>query len=117
LHNVAYANDLLTVVVATPEKLYADGPTVERINAVLGHVAATYQVDTSRFVLAGYDYAGPVALRYTELTREQPGRFAVRPRAVIAIDSPVDVLELWQWSKRQVARNSRNAFAGNISST
>jgi hypothetical protein len=113
LHNVAYANDLLTVVVATPEKLYADGPAVERINAVLQHVAATYKVDTGRFVLAGYDYAGPVALRYVELTREQPARFAVHPKAVIAIDSPVDVLELWQWSKRQVARNSRNAFAGN----
>jgi pimeloyl-ACP methyl ester carboxylesterase len=112
LHNVAYANDLLTVVVATPEKLYADGPAVERINAVLAHVAAAYQVDTGRFVLAGYDYAGPVALRYTELTRQQPSRFAVRPRAVMAIDSPVDVLELWQWSKRQVARNSPHAFAG-----
>jgi hypothetical protein len=112
LHNVAYANDLLTVIVATPEKLYADAPAVERISAVLQHVAVTYRVDTGRFVLAGYDYAGPVALRYTELTREQPARFAVRPQAVIAIDSPVDVLELWQWSKRQVARNSPNAFEG-----
>jgi pimeloyl-ACP methyl ester carboxylesterase len=111
LHNVAYANDLLTVVVATP-KLYADAPAVERINAVLAHVAATYRVDTGRFVLVGYDYAGAVALRYTEMTRELPARFAVRPRAVIAVDSPVDVLELWQWSNRQVARNSHYAPEG-----
>ena len=112
LHNVAYANDLLTVFVGTPGKLYADAPAVERLNAVLAHVAATYQVDTARFVLAGFDFGGPVALRYTGLTREQPGRFAVRPRAVIGIDCPVDVLEIWGWSKRQVARNSRQAGEG-----
>jgi hypothetical protein len=117
LHNVAYANDLLTVVVATPEKLYADAPAVERINAVLAHVAATYKVDTGRFVLAGYDYAGAVALRYTGLTREQPGRFAIRPQAVMAIDSPVDVLELWQWSRRQVARTPATPLPASTSPT
>ncbi len=109
LHNVTYANDLLMVAVSMQEKLYADTAAVRRLNTVLNHVVTTYKVDTAKFVLAGYDYAGNIALRYTELTQAQPARFGVHPKAVMAVDSPVDLFELWQWCKRQAIRNSRNA--------
>src|SRR3990170_1638105 len=54
LHNVAYANDLLTILVSIKQKLYADTSTIERLNAVLKNVVSKYSVDTSKFVLAGY---------------------------------------------------------------
>jgi hypothetical protein len=68
----------------------------------------TYKTDTSKFVLAGYDFAGGIALRYTELTVEQPSKFPIHPKAVIAIDSPVDLFALWKWSERQISRKSQD---------
>lgn len=109
LHNVAYVNDLLTIAVSMKQKLYADTVTVERLNTILKHVVSKYAADTSKFVLAGYDFAGNIALRYTEFTREYPAQFLIHPRAVIAIDSPVDLFGLWNWSERQIKRNSVSA--------
>lgn len=109
LHNVAYANDLLTIAVSMKQKLYADTITIKRLNTILKHVVSKYAADTSKFVLAGYDFAGNIALRYTEFTKEHPSQFLIHPRAVIAIDSPVDLFGLWYWSERQIKRNSLSA--------
>jgi len=114
LHNVAYANDLLTILVCLKQKLYADTPTVNRLNALLKHVTATYAAGTSKFVLAGYDFAGNAVLRFAELTKEHPSQFALQPKAVFAIGSPVDLFGLWRWCERQVKRKSRSAWDANF---
>lgn len=113
LHNVAWANDLLTVYVSMGNKLYADAAAVDRINKVAQHISTSFSADTSRFVLAGYDFAGNIALRYTELANEQPALYSLHPKAVFAVDTPVDLFGLWQWCERQVRRNSRAAGDGN----
>jgi hypothetical protein len=105
LHNVAYANDLLTVVAFMNGKLYADSTAVRRINLIVKDLAARYSADTSRIALAGYDEAGNIALRYTELSYEHPLQFPVQPKAVFGIDTPVDLFGLWHWSERQVKKN------------
>jgi hypothetical protein len=105
LHNVAYANDLLTIVAYMRQKLYADSSAVQRINVILKDVVAKFSVDTSKFVLAGYDEAGNIALRYTELTYEHPLQFLIKPKAVFGIDTPVDLFGLWHWSERQIKKN------------
>ncbi len=105
LHNVAYANDILTIVVSTRQKLYADSSVVNRLQAILKDVTKRFSVDPSRFALAGYDEAGNIALRYTELTYENPNQFVVQPKAVFGIDSPVDLFGLWHWAERQIKKN------------
>jgi hypothetical protein len=105
LHNVAFVNDILTIVVSTRQKLYADSSTLNRISTVLKDVAKRFSVDTSKFVLGGYDEAGNIALRYTELTYENPTRFSVQPKAVFGIDTPVDLFGLWHWAERQIKKN------------
>jgi hypothetical protein len=105
LHNVAYANDLLTIVVPMKQKIYADNSSVDRINTVLNHVLSRFSTDTSAFALAGYDEAGNIALRYTEICYEQPGKFPMQPKAVFGIDTPVDLFGLWRWSENQVKKN------------
>jgi hypothetical protein len=105
LHNVAYANGLLTVVASTKQKLYADSSAVNRISALLKDIVGRFRADTSRFALAGYDEAGSIALRYTELTYEQGKGFPVQPKAVFGIDTPVDIAGLWHWSEAQIKKN------------
>src|SRR5688500_5781688 len=105
LHNVAYVNDILTIVASTKQKLYADSAAVNRINSILKDVTKRFSADPSKFILSGYDEAGNIALRYTEFTYENPSRFTVQPKAVFGIDTPVDLFGLWHWSERQIKKN------------
>ncbi len=105
LHNAAYANGILTIVASMRDKLFADTAAVARINTILRHVTTRYPIDSSRVALAGYSFAGNIALRYTELANERPSQFPLHPRAVFAVDSPVDCSGLWEWSERAVKKN------------
>lgn len=105
LHNVASVNDILTIVASTKQKLYADSSAIKRIIVILKDVVERFSVDTSKFTLAGYDEAGNIALRYTELTYENPSMYLVQPKAVIGIDTAVDLFGLWHWAERQIKKN------------
>lgn len=61
LHNVASANDILTIVASAKQKLYADSDAVKRITVILKDVVTRFSVDAAKFVLAGYDEAGNIA--------------------------------------------------------
>ncbi len=107
LHNVAYAygNDMLTVFASIKQKLYADTVTVDRINAILKNVVSKFSTDTSRFAMGGFDYAGNIALRYTELAYQHPNDFLIHPKAVFAVAGPVDLFDLWHQCERQIKKN------------
>ena len=105
LHNVASANDILAIVASAKQKLYADSVTIKRITTILKDVANRFSADAAKFVLAGYDEAGIIALRYTELTHENPSAYSIQPKAVFGIDSPVDLFGLWHCAERQIKKN------------
>lgn len=105
LHNVAYTNDILTIVTSAKQKLYADSFAIERITVILKDVVTRFSVDAAKFTMAGYDEAGNIALRYTELTYENPSAYLVQPKAVFGIDTPVDLFGLWHWAERQIKKN------------
>ena len=106
LHNVAYTNDILTVVASSKQKLYADSSAIKRTVLILKDVITRFSADPSKFIIAGYDEAGNIALRYTELTYENPSMYAVQPKAVIGIDAPVDLFGLWHWAENQIKKNN-----------
>ena len=112
LHNVAFANGILTIIASVQNKLFADTATVTRINTILRHATAHLSIDSSRVALAGYSFAGNIALRYAELADEHPGLFPLRPRAVFTVDSPVDCLALWQWCERAIKKNFYSGSVG-----
>jgi hypothetical protein len=105
LHNAAYANGMLTIVASMGDKLFADTATVTRINTILQHTLSRFSIDSSRVALAGYSFAGNIALRYVELTNEDPTGFPLHPHAVFTVDSPVDCFALWQWCERAIKKN------------
>lgn len=105
LHNVAYNNDILSVFAPMKQKLYADTFAVDRINAIVKDIVQRFHADTSKIALGGYDDAGNIALRYTELTYQNPSRYPIQPKAVFGIDSPVNLFGLWHWSEGQIKKN------------
>lgn len=105
LHSVAYANDLLTIYVSMGKKLYADTAAVNRINKIVKDLQARFSIDPARVALAGFGYSGNIALRYTELANEHAAAYPLHPRAVFAVDTPVDIVGLWHWCERQIRKN------------
>jgi hypothetical protein len=105
LHNVASANNMLTVMASMDQKMYADTIAVNRLNAIIRDVITRFSADTSKFALAGFDEAGMIMLRYTELTYEQPSQFPIQPKAVFTVDSQVDLFGVWNWCEKQIKKN------------
>jgi hypothetical protein len=105
LHNVATASNLLTIYASVGNHLLPDPATIDRMNAMLKHLTEKYKTDTSSFVLGGFDMAGTIVLRFTELAYEHPAQFAVCPKAIFAVASTVDLFGLYRTSQRQIKRN------------
>ncbi len=111
LPNVAYGNDLLTIIASLGPTLCADSSSVDRINRILQNVVTHYSADTSRFALGGFMYAGSTALRYTELCYENPSRYPLLPKVVFAINCPVDLMGLARWCENEI---KKDYYAGDV---
>jgi hypothetical protein len=86
-------------------KIYADSFAINRINTVIHDIVNRFHADTSTFVLSGYDDAGSIALRYTELAYQHPLDYPLQPKAVFGVDAPVDLFGLWHWAEGQIKKN------------
>jgi hypothetical protein len=111
LQNVAYGNDLLTIIASMGQSLSADSVSVDRLNIILKNVINHYSPDTSRFVLGALGYTGNIILRYTELCYEKPNQFPLLPKAVFVINCPVDLPGLVHWCDTEI---KKNYFPGNV---
>jgi hypothetical protein len=105
MNTVAAAGDILTIYASLGRTILADSGTLARMNAILQHIVTKYTVDTSTFVLGGFDMAGSIALRYTELAVEHPEQCVIRPKAVFGVSSFVDLTGLYHYCERQIKKN------------
>src|SRR5215212_1251779 len=94
LHNIACANDILTVCIPEGRRLYADSAFISTINNILADVVKTYKVKKDQFAFGGHSAGGTILLRYAELCKEHPNQYPVIPKTVFTVDSPVDLLGL-----------------------
>jgi len=105
LHNIASAGDLLTVYASLGTSILPDSATLLQMNAILRHITAKYSADTASFVIGGFDLAGTIVLRFTELAWQDPARFTLRPKGVFAVASCVDLTSLYHIGERQIKKN------------
>lgn len=109
LHNTAFSNGLMTLVIPIGPKIYADVPTLSAINRALTDSIKRFGLDKNKMVVGGFSAGGTVALRYVEKCVEKPSDFPIMPKAVFAIDSPVDIVNLWEYFDRERAKNFSEA--------
>ncbi len=112
IHNVAWANDILTICLPTGTRFYLDKSMTALINSVFKDILQTYGLKKDQVAIGGMSSGGTIALRYAELCREKPGEFPVQPKAVFVIDSPVDLVELYKSSERDLQKNNHGWWLG-----
>lgn len=109
LHNTAFNNNILTLIIPFGNKIYADEPTISGINRALSDSIKRFRLSKEKFVIGGFSAGGTIALRYSELCMERPSQFPISPKAVFAIDSPVDIINLWDYFDREKTKNFSSA--------
>ncbi len=105
LHNVAAANDMLTIYASVGRRILPDLEEMEQINRVFRHVVAQFKTDTATFAVGGYDMASIAVLRYAEEAWTNPDHWAIRPKLVFDIAGPVDLGALMHPCERQIKKN------------
>jgi hypothetical protein len=112
IHNVAWANDMLTVCIPTGQRLYADKSIIDYLNKVLTEISGTYKLRKDQFAIGGMSSGGTIALRYAELCHEKPAEFPILPAAAFDVDSPVDLIGLYRSSERDLKKNYQGWWLG-----
>ena len=112
LQNVAYANEILTVCIPTGMRLYADSSMLALMNRILAEVVAKYQLRKDQFAIGGFSSGGTLAVRYAELCHEKPAQYAVLPKVVFDIDSPLDLAGLYKSAQRELKRDYKGWWLG-----
>ncbi len=105
LHNVAAANDMLTIYASVGRRILPDSGAMEQLNRVFRHVVMQFKPDTATFAVGGYDMASMAVLRYAEEAWTNPGRWTVRPKLVFDIAGPVDLVSFVHQCERQIKKN------------
>ena len=95
LPEVAYQNNLLTLVYAGGQRLTADSLVAGHITRMLRDALDRFDIPTDKFALGGFSSGGTIALRYTQLCHQHPEAYPIQPAAVFMGDSPVDLFRLW----------------------
>ncbi|MEO9475927.1 MAG: hypothetical protein ABJG41_10345 [Cyclobacteriaceae bacterium] len=110
--NAAYAHNILTIEIGVGSKLYTDAQVVNNLNQAMNHAMETYNLSPAQFVIGGFSAGGTVALRYAEYAYEKKNMTAIRPKGVFAVDSPVDLFEIWKYFERELEKGFSEAGYG-----
>jgi hypothetical protein len=103
--NVAYANEILTVCIPTGQRLFLDSSMIGLLNRISSGILENYKLKKDQFAIGGMSIGGTIALRYAELCREKPEEYPILPKAVFAVDAPVDLIGMYKSTQKELKTN------------
>jgi len=103
----ASENNILTVVLSinNDHGLDDDQLALDFLNVTFKEVMNKYNVQENKFVIGGFSGGGMIALRYTEMAKDNSNKTSIIPAAVFGVDPPVDLAGLYNTSKRDIMMN------------
>ncbi|WP_162418502.1 alpha/beta hydrolase [Cyclobacterium roseum] len=110
LFNTAYANDIWTIAIAGGEKIYADEKVIDKINRGLTNfIKRNPNVPKDKFVIGGFSAGGTISLRYAQYSIEHPEKTPIILKGVFTVDSPIDLVDIWEYFQRKIKKNHSEA--------
>lgn len=100
LCELASDNDLAVIVPSVNQHITLTPTNLLFLNTALKDAIEKYKLPSDKFVLGGLSMGGHLATRYTELAIESPTKTVVAPRAIINVDGPIDLENLYnKWTE------------------
>lgn len=110
LFNTAYANNIWTIAMAGGEKLYADEKVLDKLNRGLADLLRRNPtIPKDKFIIGGFSAGGTISLRYAEYSIENSAKTPVVLKGVFAVDSPIDLVDIWEYFQREIKKNYSDA--------
>lgn len=102
----AYDKNILTVVVSANYNNTLDTDTTAKqfFDAIFEDVVIKYKAPKNKFILSGLSLGGMNALQYTEMSHNAKYTTYLKPLAVIGIDPPVDMIDLYNGAKNAIIK-------------
>lgn len=102
----AYDKNIMSVVVSANNNNTLDTDTTAKrfFDTVFQEMVIKYKAPKDKFILSGLSLGGMNALLYTEMSRNSKYSTYLKPWAVIGIDPPVDMIDLYNGAKNAIAK-------------
>lgn len=109
LPDKAVAQNILVISKAAGPTLWADDNVIQSVDAAIADVISRHpQTKKLKWSLGGFSAGGSVGLRYAEINADRtnaPAKF----EAVFTVDSPVDLVGIWNYFDRELERSFSEA--------
>ncbi|RYY33704.1 MAG: hypothetical protein EOP46_15670 [Sphingobacteriaceae bacterium] len=104
LMQLAYTKNIATVVVSANynKSLESDPQAMHFFETVFTQLVEKYKLPANKFILSGLSLGGCNVLQYTEMSRDSRYHTYLKPMAVIGVDPPVDMADLYNNAKEQI---------------
>lgn len=105
LHKLAVKNNILVVF---PSINWGTNKFTEEhklLDTIFKQIVEQYKIPKDRFIIGGFSGGAMVSLTYAEKANQATGNTYIIPRAVFALDPPLDFVHLYHHAKRDVERN------------
>lgn len=102
----AYDKNILSVVVSANfnNTLETDKTAKHFFDIVFEELVTKYKAPKNKFILSGFSLGGMNALQYTEMSRNPKYTTYLKPLAVIGVDPPVDMIDLYNGAKNAIVK-------------
>lgn len=105
LHTLAVENGLLVIF---PSINWGSNKFIEEhkfLDTIFKQIVKQYEIPKDKFILGGFSNGGMVSLAYTEKANKDKTNTYIVPKAVFALDPPLDYVHLYNHAKRDIERN------------
>ena len=100
LSELAFERGILLIIPSINYNLYLDKITMDFLNTTFKKAISKYQAPKGKIVIGGFSLGGMNAIRYVEISKENPDLTSIHPVAVYGIDPPLDWSRIYYSFKR-----------------
>jgi len=102
----AYDKNILSVVVSANYNNTLDTDTTSKrfFDTAFEDIVTKYKAPKNKFILSGLSLGGMNALQYTEMSHNAKYITYLTPLAVIGVDPPVDLIDLYNGAKNAIVK-------------
>jgi hypothetical protein len=107
-----YDNNILSVVLSinANKGLESDPAAMNFLETCFSEIIKKYNAPANKIILNGFSLGGETALMYTEMSRNPEYITVIKPLAVIGVDPPVDMENLYRKAKDEIEQYSKDSI-------